>query len=102
VQRAGLFIRLDDTGADVFVPVATLGAEYFVYDEPQSALFGTRTGAHLGIGDRVEIELVEADSLQGGLVGRVTDHAAVTERTPSRRHARRIERPQRRHRRSRG
>ncbi|NBB70267.1 MAG: ribonuclease R [Alphaproteobacteria bacterium] len=102
VQRPGLFIRLDDTGADVFVPVATLGAEYFVYDEAQSALFGTRTGEHLGISDRVEIELVEADSLQGGLVGRVTDHTAVTERTPSRRHARRIERPQRRHRRSRG
>jgi ribonuclease R len=98
VQRAGLFIRLDDTGADVFVPVATLGAEYFVYDEAQSALFGTRTGEHLGIGDRVEIELVEADSLQGGLVGRLTDHTAVTERTPSRRHARRIERPQRRRR----
>ena len=102
VQRPGLFIRLDDTGADVFVPVATLGAEYFVYDEAQSALFGTRTGEHLGIGDRVEIELVEADSLQGGLVGRVTDHSPVTERTPSRRHARRIERPQRRQRRGRG
>ena len=102
VQRPGLFIRLDDTGADVFVPVATLGTEYFVYDEAQSALFGSRTGEHLGIGDRVEIELAEADSLQGGLVGRVTDHTAVTERTPSRRHARRIERPQHRSRRARG
>ncbi len=102
VQRVGLFVRLDDTGADVFVPVATLGAEYFVFDESQSALFGTRSGDHLGIGDRVEIELTEADSLQGGLLGRVTDHQAVTERRPARRHARRIERPQRRQRRSRG
>jgi ribonuclease R len=101
VQRPGLFVRLDDTGADVFVPVATLGAEYFVYDEAQAALFGTRTGEHLGIGDRVEIELVEADSLQGGLVGRLTDHRAVAERKPSRRHARRLDRPQRRPRRGR-
>lgn len=102
VQRAGLFVRLDDTGADVFVPVASLGAEYFVFDEAQGALFGTRSGDHLGIGDRVEIELTEADSLQGGLVGRVVEHRAVTDRRPSQRHARRLDRFERRPRRGRG
>jgi ribonuclease R len=33
VTRAGLFVKLDETGADGFVPMRSLGADYFVYDE---------------------------------------------------------------------
>ena len=33
VTRAGLFVKLDETGADGFVPMSTLGSDYFVYDE---------------------------------------------------------------------
>src|SRR5262249_27477781 len=31
--RAGLFVKLDDTGADGFVPARTIGADYFRYHE---------------------------------------------------------------------
>ena len=31
--RSGLFVKLDETGADGFVPAATLGADYYRYDE---------------------------------------------------------------------
>ena len=38
VTRAGLFVKLADTGADGFVPAATLGDEYFRYEEAMHAL----------------------------------------------------------------
>ncbi len=89
-QKVGLFVRLDDTAADVFVPIASLGDEYLVHDEPVGALFGEQSGAHFGAGDHVSIELLEADTLTGGLLGRVVEHRAVTDRTPSRRIGRRL------------
>ncbi|TVQ41336.1 MAG: ribonuclease R [Geminicoccaceae bacterium] len=91
VQKVGLFVRLDEVGADAFVPISTLGHEFFVYDEAQSALFGERSGEHFGLGDRVELELVEADSLTGGLLGRIVDHVPVQPRKPKGRLSRRME-----------
>ena len=44
VTKSGLFIRLDETGADGFIPISTLGAEYFHYDEAARALVGERSG----------------------------------------------------------
>ncbi len=49
VVRAGLFVKLDETGADGFIPVRTLGAEYFDYDEKRHAMIGSRSGAHSGL-----------------------------------------------------
>ena len=39
VTRAGLFVKLDDTGADGFIPARTIGDEYFRYQrgEPRSS-----------------------------------------------------------------
>ena len=45
VTRAGLFVKLDDTGADGLVPIRTLGTEYYNYDETRHALVGSRSGA---------------------------------------------------------
>ncbi|MCZ2982679.1 S1 RNA-binding domain-containing protein, partial [Acinetobacter baumannii] len=42
VTRFGLFIRLDETGADGLVPVSTLGDEYFTHDDRAHALVGER------------------------------------------------------------
>ncbi|HVZ14020.1 MAG TPA: ribonuclease R, partial [Bauldia sp.] len=38
VTRAGLFVKLDETGADGFVPMRTLGTEFFVYEEARHAV----------------------------------------------------------------
>jgi ribonuclease R len=67
VTRAGLFVKLNDTGADGFVPVRTLGAEYFQYDEKRQAMIGTRSGAMHRLGDVVEVRLVEAAPVAGAL-----------------------------------
>jgi ribonuclease R len=67
VTRAGLFVKLDETGADGFVPMRSLGSDYFHYDEGRHAVIGTRTGEMHRLGDRVEVKLVEAAPLAGAL-----------------------------------
>ena len=68
VTRFGLFVRLDETGADGLVPVSTLGDEYFTHDDRAHALVGERTGKRFPLGRRVEVRLVEATPVTGGLV----------------------------------
>jgi ribonuclease R len=65
--RAGLFVKLDDTGADGFIPAATLGGQYFRYDEAAHALVGADDGEMYRLGDRVTVRLVEAAPVAGAL-----------------------------------
>jgi ribonuclease R len=67
VTRAGLFVKLDETGADGFVPMRTLGSEFFVFDEAKHAVIGSRSGEMHRLGDQVEVKLVEAAPLAGAL-----------------------------------
>lgn len=67
VTRAGLFVKLSDTGADGLIPIRTLGAEYFNYDEARHALVGSRSGAMHRLGDVVDVRLVEAAPVAGAL-----------------------------------
>ena len=67
VTRAGLFVTLDETGADGFVPAATLGDEFFAHDEAQHALVGADSGEGFQLGDPVSVRLVEATPVAGGL-----------------------------------
>jgi ribonuclease R len=67
VTRAGLFVKLTDTGADGLIPIRTLGTEYFNYDEARHALVGSRSGAMHRLGDVVAVRLVEAAPVAGAL-----------------------------------
>jgi ribonuclease R len=67
VTRAGLFVKLDNTGADGFIPARTLGSDYFRYDENRHALIGNATGEVHRLGDRVSVRLVEAIPVAGAL-----------------------------------
>ncbi|KQS55813.1 ribonuclease R [Brevundimonas sp. Leaf363] len=68
VTRFGLFVRLDETGADGLVPVSSLGGEYFGHDDRTHALVGERTGRRWPLGKRVEVKLMEATPVTGGLI----------------------------------
>jgi ribonuclease R len=67
VVGAGLFVRLAETGADGFVPVSQLGADYFSFDEAHQRLVGSATGITFQLGDAVEVRLVEVAPLAGAL-----------------------------------
>ena len=67
VTRAGLFIKLDDTGADGFIPARAIGTEYFRYQEDRHAMVGVDTGTTHRLGDPVTVRLVEAAPVAGAL-----------------------------------
>lgn len=67
VTRAGLFVKLDKTGADGFIPASTLGNDFFRHDEAAHALTGSRTGESYRLGDGVNVRLVEALPMAGAL-----------------------------------
>ncbi len=68
VTRFGLFVRLNDTGADGLIPVSSLGDEYFIHDDHLHALVGERTGARWRLGRQVSVKLREATPITGGLL----------------------------------
>ncbi|WP_295071327.1 ribonuclease R [Tabrizicola sp.] len=84
VQRFGLFVRLDETGADGLIPVRALGREYFNYDEGSQTLMGSETGLVLGIGQKVTVRLAEAVPVTGGLILDLIAVEGATVRPPRR------------------
>jgi ribonuclease R len=68
VQRFGVFVKLDETGADGLIPVRALGREYFHFDPDAQTLMGSETGLTLGLGQRVSVRLAEAVPATGGVV----------------------------------
>jgi len=67
VTRSGLFVRLKDTGADGYIPISSLGDDYYHHIEAAHALIGARTGAGYRLGDNVEVRLLEAIPSAGAL-----------------------------------
>ncbi|MCE7796595.1 VacB/RNase II family 3'-5' exoribonuclease [Sphingobium sufflavum] len=67
VRNFGFFATVDELGGDGLVPVSTLGAERFWYDEASQALEGERSGERYAVGQRLELRLVEADPISGSL-----------------------------------
>ena len=68
VTRFGLFVTLDDSGADGLVPIGSLPNDYYVHDETRHALVGRRSGRTYALGLAVLVRLVEAEPVTGGLV----------------------------------
>ncbi len=68
VTRFGLFVTLDDTGAEGLVPARALGAERFLHDERHHCLTGLRSRKTFTLGDRITVRLAEASPATGGLL----------------------------------
>ena len=51
----------------LYVPMSSLDTDYFRHEEQLRALVGSRTGETFRLGDSVEVRLVEATPVAGGL-----------------------------------
>jgi ribonuclease R len=67
VQKFGLFATIIGLGGDGLVPVSTLGAERFGYDERTQRLIGEQSGTEFAIGMILKLRLAEANPLTGAL-----------------------------------
>ncbi|MGP1394339.1 MAG: ribonuclease R [Inquilinaceae bacterium] len=79
VTRFGLFVSLDDSGADGLVPISTLPSDFYDHDEHAHALVGRRSGRTYRLGDRVEVELIEADPISGSTLLAIRDAGAPSD-----------------------
>ena len=67
VTRAGLFVELEESGADGFVPISTIGEDFYEFQETHHRLVGRTTGETFRLGDAVTVRLVEALPYAGSL-----------------------------------
>lgn len=72
VTRFGLFVTLDESGADGLVPMKTMSDDFYVHDEEAHALVGRRRGKVYRLGAPVEVKLLEADGLTGSTLLELT------------------------------
>jgi ribonuclease R len=82
VTRFGLFVHLDDTGADGLLPISSLGAERFRLDEARHTLTGERSRTRYTLGDDIVVRLEEANPVTGGLVFALADAPPPALRRP--------------------
>ena len=73
VTRFGLFVTLDETGADGLVPIRTLSDDYYVHDESRHSLLGRRGRREYRLGHTVEVRLTEANPITGGMIFALTE-----------------------------
>ena len=67
VQGFGFFATIVGLGGDGLVPVSKLGSEHFRHDEASQSLIGEETGTTYSAGDRLKLQLGEANPLTGSL-----------------------------------
>src|SRR5690606_38815062 len=67
VTKAGLFVQLPQFGADGFIPISSLGDDYYIFDESARALFGERSRRGYQLADTVDVKLVEVAPLAGAM-----------------------------------
>ena len=76
VTRFGLFITLEESGADGLVPIGSLPGDYYHHEEAQHRLVGRRSGRVYRLGDPVTVRLAEANPVTGGLILKIVEDEA--------------------------
>ena len=71
IAKFGVFVKLDETGADALVPIRSLGDEYFDHDPASQTLTGSKTGIVIGLGVKVVVKLTEASPVTGVLTAEI-------------------------------
>lgn len=96
VASFGLFVTLDESGADGIVPMRQLPRDYYVHDEQHHMLVGKDTARTFRMADPVYVRLLEADPQRGSTVFEMVENErdegmprrgrADNRKAPSRRH----------------
>ncbi|MDP6388895.1 MAG: ribonuclease R [Alphaproteobacteria bacterium] len=82
VTRFGLFITLEETGADGLAPASGLPWDRYRHDPVRHRLIGDETRIAYTIGERVTVKLDEADPATGSLIFSIVEGGAVADDAP--------------------
>ena len=67
ITRFGIFVRLNDNGAEGLIPIGTLPGDWYNVDKSGLKMTEERTGIHFYLGETVDVKLVEALPITGSL-----------------------------------
>lgn len=73
VTHFGLFVTLEESGADGIVPIRSLPRDFYIHDEKRHSLVGKNTGRTYRLAQPVVVRLLEADPLRGSTVFEMAD-----------------------------
>jgi ribonuclease R len=73
VTRFGLFVTLSASGASGLVPLSALPDDFWIHDEATKSLIGRRTRMSYHLAQNVDVRLVEASPVTGGLIFAMVD-----------------------------
>jgi len=76
VTSFGMFITLDESGADGILPMRNLPRDYYVYSEERHTLTGKDSGRVYRVADPVIVRLIEADPQRGSTVFEMVEGGA--------------------------
>lgn len=82
VVKFGVFVRLDESGAEGLVPIRSLGQEYFTLEKKLNRLVGAESGFKILLGQNVTVRLADTTSESGGIIFELLTVAGST--VPSR------------------
>ncbi len=83
VTRFGLFLTLEETGADGLIPIRSLPDDYYIHDEANHTLRGRRHGKEFCLGQSLRIILAEANPNTGGMIFALSDTGTKATRQPA-------------------
>ncbi|HEY1250006.1 MAG TPA: ribonuclease R [Thermoanaerobaculia bacterium] len=82
VASFGVFVTLKDYFVEGLVPIASLGNDFFVYEEKQHRLRGRSSGQIFRLGDSLRVRLVAIDEVRRRLDFRLAGTPAVARPAP--------------------
>ena len=84
VTGAGAFVSLGDGAADGFLPARSLPDDYYALDQSGMRMVGRHNGMALGIGDKVDVLVVEVTPVNGGILLSYVDGGGTARRNGGR------------------
>lgn len=84
VNDRGIYVRLDDPFADVFIPIDRLDNDYFEVGELGIRLIGARSGKIYGLGDDTTVRIEHIDISEGKVQGVIVSHEHTGPKTSTR------------------
>jgi ribonuclease R len=78
VTRFGLFVTLSGNGANGLIPLSSLPDDYWMHDETTQTLTGRKTRQVFRLAQTVDVRLIEAAPITGGLLFALTATRART------------------------
>ena len=83
LSKSGMFVRLNDTGADGLIPISSLYGDRYSLNTEKNRMVGRTSKTSFNIGANVLVRLREANPVSGGLIFSLIEYENKPIKTPN-------------------